>query len=64
MTIAYDSVRTYGTLAIVRGSLLWTDVKGFSPGVLRFTRVWVKDGITWKLAAEQRTPIASRPPTT
>jgi hypothetical protein len=64
MTIAYDSVRAYGTLAVVRGSLMWTDVKGFSPGVLRFTRVWVKDGAAWKLAAEQRTPSAAPRPTT
>ena len=57
--VAYDSVRTYGTVAIVHGSLMWTDVNKFSPGVLRFLRVWVKDGATWKLAAEQRTPIAA-----
>ena len=53
---AYDSVRTYGTLAVVQGSLLWTDVNKFSPGVLRFVRVWVKEGNAWKIAAEQRTP--------
>jgi hypothetical protein len=57
--VAYDSVRVYGTLAVVQGSLLWTDLKKFSPGVLRFVRVWVKDGNAWKLAAEQRTPIAA-----
>lgn len=57
--VAYDSVRVYGTLAVVQGSLLWTDVNKFSPGVLRFVRVWVKDGNAWKLAAEQRTPIAA-----
>jgi hypothetical protein len=32
-----------------------------SPGVLRFMRVWVKDGAAWKIAAEQRTPIAAAP---
>jgi len=63
MAVAYDRLRIYGTLAVVQGSLLWSDVKGFSPGVLRFTRVWVKEGNSWKLAAEQRTPIASRPTT-
>jgi hypothetical protein len=63
MTVAYDRVRAYSTLAVVQGSLLWSDVKGFSPGVLRFTRVWVKEGSTWKLAAEQRTPIAAARPT-
>jgi len=63
MAVAYDRIRIYGTLAVVQGSLLWSDVKGFSPGVLRFTRVWVKEGNAWKLAAEQRTPIASRPTT-
>ena len=64
LVVAYDRVRTYGTLAIVQGSLLWTDVKGFSPGVLRFSRVWVKEGGAWKLAAEQRTPVAAARPTT
>ncbi len=64
MVVAYDRIRTYGTLAVVQGSLLWTDAKGFSPGVLRFTRVWVKDGGTWKIAAEQRTPIAATRPLT
>ena len=64
MVVAYDRVRTYGTLAVVHGSLLWTDVKGFSPGVLRFVRVWVKEGNGWKLGAEQRTPaVATRPAT-
>src|SRR4051812_9851265 len=57
--VAYDSARVYGTVAVVQGSLLWTDVNKFSPGVLRFLRVWVKDGNAWKLAAEQRTPIAA-----
>jgi hypothetical protein len=37
----------------------WKDVQNFSPGVLRFIRVWVKDGAAWKIAAEQRTPIAA-----
>ena len=60
--VAYDRVSVYGTLAVVQGSLLWTDVEGFSPGVLRFTRVWVKEGNAWKLAAEQRTPIAAARP--
>jgi ketosteroid isomerase-like protein len=59
MTVAYDRVRAYGSLAVVQGSLHWTDVKGFSPGVLRFMRVWTKDGNAWKLAAEHRTPIAA-----
>ena len=64
MVVAYDRVRSYGTLAVVHGSLLWTDVKAFSPGVLRFVRVWVKDGNAWKLAAEQRAPaVAARPAT-
>jgi len=64
MVVAYDRVRSYGTVAVIHGSLLWTDVKGFSPGVLRFVRVWVKDGNAWKLAAEQRAPaVAVRPAT-
>jgi ketosteroid isomerase-like protein len=62
VTIAYDGVQSFGALTVVRGSLLWTDVKGFSPGVLRFMRVWVKQGNEWKLAAEQRTPIAATRP--
>jgi hypothetical protein len=62
VTIAYDSVQSVGTLAVVRGSLLWTDVKEFTPGALRFTRVWVKQGNDWKLAAEQRTPTAAKRP--
>ncbi len=60
MVVAYDRIRMVGTLAVVQGSLLWSDVKGFSPGVLRFTRVWVKDVNAWKLAAEQRTAVAAR----
>jgi ketosteroid isomerase-like protein len=63
MAVAYDRIRMVGTLAVVQGSLLWSDVKGFSPGVLRFTRVWVKDGNAWKLAAEQRTAVAATRPT-
>jgi hypothetical protein len=63
MTVAYDRVRIHGSLAVVQGSLLWTDVAGFSPGVLRFQRVWIKEGGAWKIAAEQRTPIASARPT-
>ena len=59
MTIAYDHIAAYGTLAVVQASLLWADVKGFSPGVLRFVRVWVNDGHAWKVAAEQRTAIAA-----
>jgi ketosteroid isomerase-like protein len=62
MMVAYDRIRIYGTAAVVQGSLLWGDVKGFSPGVLRFTRVWVKEGNTWKVAAEQRTAVV-RPTT-
>jgi len=45
------------------GSLLWTDVKGFSPASALHARV-VKEGNAWKIAAEQRTgPIsaAARP---
>jgi hypothetical protein len=62
--VAYDRVRAYRTVAVVHGSLLWTDVKGFSPGVLRFVRAWVKEGNGWKLAAEQRAPaVAGRPAT-
>jgi len=64
LVTAYDRLSTHGTVAVVQGSLLWTDVKGFSPGVLRFMRVWVKEGTGWKLAAEQRTPITSARPTT
>lgn len=63
MAVAYDRIRMFGTLAVVQGSLLWSDVKGFSPGVLRFTRVWVKDANAWKLAAEQRTAVAAARPT-
>lgn len=58
---SHDSVRAYGSIAVVQGSLLWTDVTKFSPGVLRFMRVWVRDGGGWRLAAEQRTPIAGAP---
>ena len=64
MVVAYDRIRVYGTLAVVQGSMLWTDVKGFSPGVLRFTRVWMKEGNAWRLAAEERTASAPRQPTT
>jgi hypothetical protein len=61
LVVAYDRLRVHGSVAIVQGSLLWSDVSGFSPGVLRFVRVWVKDSGTWKLAAEQRTPVAGKP---
>jgi len=60
LIVAYARIRVYGTLALVQGSLLWSDDKAFSPGVLRFVRIWVKDGSAWKVAAEQRTPVASR----
>jgi hypothetical protein len=63
MAVAYDRIHVVGALAVVQGSLLWSDVKGFSPGVLRFTRVWVKDGNAWKLAAEQRTAATATRPT-
>ena len=33
------------------------DSKSIS-GTYRFTRVWIKDGLDWKLAAEQMTRIA------
>ena len=62
IVVAYDGLQSVGTLTVVRGSLLWTDVKGFSPGVLRFTRVWAKQGNDWKLAAEQRTSISATRP--
>jgi hypothetical protein len=60
--IAYDGQQSLGALAVIRGSLMWTDVKGVSPGVLRFVRVWVKQGNERRLAAEQRTPIAATRP--
>jgi hypothetical protein len=62
VTIAYDGLQSLGAFAVIRGSLMWTEVKGFSPGVLRFMRLWVKQGNEWKLAAEQRTPIAATRP--
>jgi len=64
LVVAYDRVRVHGVVAVVQGSLLWSDVNGVSPGVLRFVRVWIKDAGAWKLAAEQRTPIAAAHPTT
>jgi hypothetical protein len=58
-------VRTHGnSLAVVTGELQWTDQQGFSPGPLRFTRVWVKQAGQWKVAAEQRTSITARRTTT
>jgi hypothetical protein len=50
----------YATLALVQGSLLSSDAEGSSPSVLRFVRIWVKDGAAWKIAAEQRTPVAGQ----
>ena len=58
MVVAYDRLQTYGDTGIVQGTLKFTDIKGWSPGALRFTRVWVKQNGTWKHAAEQRTAIA------
>jgi hypothetical protein len=54
-------VRTYGDLAVATGEMQWTDQNGFSPGPLRFTRVWVKQAARWKIAAEQRTAITAKP---
>jgi hypothetical protein len=59
IVVAYDRVKAYGSIAVVQGTLLWTDIKGLSPGALRFTRVWVTQAGNWKLAAEQRTAIAT-----
>ena len=58
IVVAYDHVQSTAGVVVIHGSLLWTDVKGFSPGAPRFMRVWVKQGTEWKLAAEQRTPLA------
>jgi hypothetical protein len=55
-------VRTYGDLAVITGQLQWTDQKGFSPGPLLFTRVWVRPAGQWKLAAEQRTALTATAP--
>jgi ketosteroid isomerase-like protein len=57
--VSWDRVQSYGDIAVVQGTLLWTDVNGYSPGQLRFTRVWVKQDGAWKLAAEQHTSIGS-----
>ena len=56
--VSWDRVQSYGDIAIVQGTLLWTDTNGFSPGQLRFTRVWVRQDGAWKVAAEQHTSIA------
>jgi ketosteroid isomerase-like protein len=56
--VSWDRVQSYGDIAVVQGTLLWTDVNGYTPGQLRFTRVWFKQAGDWKLAAEQRTPIS------
>src|SRR5262245_61764425 len=36
--VSWDRVQSYGDIAVVQGTLLWTDVNGYSPGQLRFTR--------------------------
>ena len=56
--VSWDRVQSYGDIAVVQGTLLWTDTNGYSPGQLRFTRVWVKRDGDWKLAAEQHTSIS------
>ena len=50
----------HGNTVILTGKLdLEGNVEGKSvSGSFRFTRVWVKDGLEWKLAAEQMTRIA------
>jgi ketosteroid isomerase-like protein len=64
IVMAYDHLQSAGTAVVLHGSMLWTDSTGFSPGVLRFMRIWVKQGNEWKLAAEQRTPLAAAPRST
>jgi hypothetical protein len=56
---SWDRVQSYGDIAIVQGTLLWTDINGYTPGQLRYTRVWIKQDGSWKLAAEQRTSISN-----
>jgi hypothetical protein len=56
---SWDRVQSYGDVAVVQGSLLWTDANGYTPGLLRFTRVWIRQDGAWKLAAEQRTSISN-----
>ena len=56
--VSWDRVQSYGDIAVVQGTLLWTDVNGYSPGQLRFTRVWVRQDGAWKLAVEQHTSIS------
>ena len=56
--VSWDRVQAYGDFAVVQGSLLWTDVNGYTPGQLRFTRIWIKLGEEWKLGVEQRTSIS------
>ena len=63
LRLADVRVRTYGDLAVVTGQVQWTDQKGFSPGPLRFTRVWVRQAGQWKVAAEQRTAMTASGPT-
>jgi hypothetical protein len=59
LVTSYDHAQSLGSAIVIHGSLLWIDTQNFTPGVLRFMRVWVKEGTEWKLAAEQRTPIAA-----
>ncbi len=56
---SWDRVQSYGDTAVVQGTLLWTDINGYTPGQLRYTRVWVRQDGAWKLAAEQRTSISN-----
>jgi len=56
--VSWDRVQSYGDVAVVQGTLLWTDINGFSPGQLRFTRIWVKHDGVWKVVAEQHTSVS------
>lgn len=60
--LSEGTARTYnGNTVILTGKLeLEATVRGQSvSGAYRFTRVWIKQGLEWQLAASQTTRIAS-----
>jgi hypothetical protein len=53
----YVDVRFYGEVALVRASGSWVSKSG-TPGISRYTDVYVHDGAAWKVVSAQIT----RPP--
>lgn len=62
MEVDDQQVRVYGDTAVVTGRVTFTSADNPKPDsrpAARYTRVWVNQGGSWKLVAEQLTRIAA-----